>query len=139
MDFNPDAPVPTMREEIRRLIEQADEELRVAHELMEHGHYSFCAFFCQQAVEKRLKAAILIENKEAPYKSHDLRTLVGQLRKVDGAILSKCLRINPHYTTSRYPDAANGVPYKQYDKALAAELYSDAKDIFTYLEARAKK
>ncbi|MFA4905491.1 MAG: HEPN domain-containing protein [Candidatus Margulisiibacteriota bacterium] len=37
-------------------IRQADHDLKMAKSILEDGGYDICAFLCQQAVEKYLKA-----------------------------------------------------------------------------------
>lgn len=62
-------------------------------------------FHCQQAVEKCLKAFLVLSDMEPP-RSHDLLYLtlrcqsVGQLPEIDETILS---RLNPYAVEHRYP------------------------------------
>lgn len=47
-----------MNEEAMRWLSQADEDLRTAEILFSSQRYGPCAFFCQQAAEKGLKAML---------------------------------------------------------------------------------
>lgn len=47
-----------MNEEAMRWLSQADEDLRTAEILFSSQRYDPCAFFCQQAAEKGLKAML---------------------------------------------------------------------------------
>ena len=40
------------------------------------------------------------------------------------------------YTVSRYPDAANAVPYELYDEAIASEKVRNAGTIITWLRQK---
>jgi len=43
--------------------------------------------------------------------------------------------LSPHFIISRYPDAANGVPYKQYNRNIAEDLYNRAKEVIGWVKA----
>lgn len=127
-----------MREIAKQLLKQAEKDFSVAKQNLKLGNYYITAFLCQQAAEKLLKAVLIIEEKKEPEKSHDLKTLVLALKNVDAKIKIYCSRINPHYFQARYPDAANGVPFEQYDEEYAEELVSMAGAVFAYFKKRDK-
>ena len=52
-----------MREDLRELLEAAEDDLDTARKLYELGKYRYTCFFAQQAVEKYLKAPP-IQNKQ---------------------------------------------------------------------------
>lgn len=58
----------------------AKEDLGVARVLFKSGRYIYCAFFCQQAVEKLFKAIIIFETEKEPPYVHDL--IIRQKRQV---------------------------------------------------------
>lgn len=125
-----------MREITTQLLEQADEELRAAGDNLESGNFFVVAFLSQQAVEMLLKAVYIVEKKQAPPHTHNLRQLVMDLDDVDRKVISYCRRLNPHYFQSRYPDASNGTPFRQYDKEMGEELLGYAKETFKYFKER---
>ncbi|MBI3030561.1 MAG: HEPN domain-containing protein [Candidatus Rokubacteria bacterium] len=43
--------------------------------------------------------------------------------------------LNPDYTVTRYPDAANGVPYELYDEATARAKVKAAEEIARWVES----
>lgn len=61
-----------MREEIKKWIEQSNSDFDGAEYNFKGGKFYIAAFFCQQAVEKALKALFLKENKGAVPQSHSL-------------------------------------------------------------------
>ncbi|HLD75480.1 MAG TPA: HEPN domain-containing protein [Candidatus Norongarragalinales archaeon] len=55
-----------MREEAKLWLEQAAEDLDSAAANLQIRKYYVCAFFCQQAVEKALKALAIEKIREQP-------------------------------------------------------------------------
>ena len=102
-----------MRVEVERLIKQAERDLVNARKSLAAEAYELAAFVCHQAVEKYLKAAWGLGV------AADLRSHFAYL--------------NPDYTTARYPDAANGVPYEVYDRATAEAKIRTVEKVFPWL------
>ena len=44
--------------------------------------------------------------------------------------------LNPDYTVSRYPDAANGVPFEIYDADIARAKISAAREIIRWARGK---
>jgi Uncharacterized conserved protein related to C-terminal domain of eukaryotic chaperone, SACSIN len=42
--------------------------------------------------------------------------------------------LSPHFIISRYPDTANGVPFKQYNKSISEDLYNKAKEVVEWVK-----
>lgn len=114
-----------MREEARRWIVQADADLAHARASMQAGFHFAAAFACHQAAEKWLKGAVIELQRTMPPKTHNLVEL-GRSLGVPEEVLSDLRLLNPEYATSRYPDAANGVPAENYDERRAAMLLQAA-------------
>jgi HEPN domain-containing protein len=55
-----------MRKEIENWWKQAKRDLITAEHCKDSGDYYACAFFCQQSIEKGLKALFLLKNKTNP-------------------------------------------------------------------------
>ncbi|MDZ4277893.1 MAG: HEPN domain-containing protein [Dehalococcoidia bacterium] len=85
------------------------------------------AFFAQQAAEKALKALFIVNRREESPKTHNLVAIAELLRAPDH-ILAGLRRIGPVYTIARYPDAANGLPVKMFNRAMAEQAVQDAQD-----------
>lgn len=121
-----------MRIEAERLIKQADRDLINADKNIEIEAYEVAAFLAEQAVEKFLKAAWIILKADLPPHSHYLLDL-GQGLKLPEAIQHHLAFLNPDYTVTRYPDAANGVPYELYDQKIALSKVRAAEEVIEWL------
>jgi HEPN domain-containing protein len=118
-------------------IEQALEDLDTAKVLLENAKYYASAFYSQQAVEKSLKSLIIYLGKD-PGKTHSLMELIEMIEKegvsVPTNIKEDLMVLSPHFIISRYPDAANGVPFKQYNKSISEDLYNKAKEVVEWVK-----
>ncbi|MFP3189109.1 MAG: HEPN domain-containing protein [Sulfolobaceae archaeon] len=118
-------------------IEQALEDLDTAKVLLNNGKYYASAFYSQQAVEKSLKSIMIYLGKD-PGKTHSLIELIEMIEKegvtVPTKIKENLMVLSPHFIISRYPDAANGVPFKQYSKSISEDLYNRAKEVVRWVE-----
>lgn len=93
----------------------------MARSLLASGGYSGTAFHCHQAAEMLLKGLWIHRKRSAPPRFHDLVQLGADLEVPDD-VIAALRRLNPEYVIARYPDAANGVPAHNYDRARAEEL-----------------
>lgn len=122
-----------MRREIDIWVQQAEIDLKSAEKNFEGEIYYVCAFLCQQAIEKIMKAVFMNKTKNSPPNIHNLREL-GELIGLPPNLLSKARKLSRDFVISRYPDAAGDVPAKVYDKEIAKEILRDAKELFTWLQ-----
>lgn len=121
-----------MRIEAERLIKQAERDLENARKNIGIEAYELASFVAEQAVEKRLEAAWMVVRGEAPPRTHSL-TELGDPLGVPGDLRKHLVYLNADYTTARYPDAANGVPYEIYDRETAASKVDAAEELFEWL------
>lgn len=122
-----------MRPEAEGWWEQAQEDLATARATIEASRFYAAAFFCQQAVEKSLKALWIERFRELPPKTHDLTVLAERLGLP--AEFSTALKdINPAYATARYPDAANGLPARAFNDEIARRDLLGAERIMKWCE-----
>lgn len=91
-------------EEVKRWIEIADRDLDTASYLYKGKKYEECAFFCQQAVEKFLKA-IMIKMKKDIIKTHDLLVLA-EILGLPVDLRENCKELTLIQVFARYPDTA---------------------------------
>ena len=91
-----------MKEEAKRLMNKAEDDLRKGKDNFRIKNYDLASFLCQQAVEKSFKA-ILIEKTGKFPKIHDLVKL-GKIIKINEGLLGECEILNPVYIETRYPD-----------------------------------
>jgi HEPN domain-containing protein len=120
-----------MRPEAQAWWDEAEAELEGARHLLESEDYHLCAFFCQQAVEKALKALWIYRRKEMAPKIHDITELAARL-DAPGRLHTALKELNPLFATTRYPDAANGVPARMYDQSIAQERLGDAEEVMAW-------
>lgn len=124
-----------MREEVRSWWRQALEDLDAAKDNLGIGRYYVCAFLCQQAAEKALKAVAMETWREANPKTHSLPPLAKAL-SLPSELQSASRRLNAAYATSRYPDAANGIPAEIFDQEIAQTYLGDAQGIVEWARKR---
>lgn len=123
-----------MRPEVERLIRQAERDLVNARKNIGIEAYEVAAFIAQQAVEKFLKAAWMVaKGRESP-RTHSL-TELGDPLGVPAGLRKHLVFLNADYTTARYPDAANGVPYEIYDRETAESKVAAAEELFAWLRS----
>ena len=123
-----------MRKEAERLFLQARRDLANARKIIGIQGYEVTAFLCHQAVEKYLKGAWIQKKRARPPATHYLREL-GQGLRIPNRLLRHLAFLNPDYTVTRYPDAANGVPYELYDEATARAKVKAAEEIARWVES----
>lgn len=127
-----------MRIEAERLIKQAERDLTNARKNIDIGAFEVAAFLAEQAVEKHLKACWMIVRREAAPHTHSL-TELGDALGVPAGDRKHLVYLNPDYTTARYPDAANGVPYEVYDRPTAESKVQAAEEAFRWLRSLTKR
>jgi len=121
-----------MRIETQRLIKQAERDLQNASKNVGIGAFEVAAFLAEQSVEKYLKAAWTVVKREAAPRTHSL-TELGDGLGVPADIRRHLVNLNADYTTARYPDAANGVPYEVYDRDTAEAKVRAAEETMAWL------
>lgn len=121
-----------MRIEVERLLKQAQRDLLNAARNIEIDAFEVAAFLAAQAVERYLKGAWIGLRNEAPPWTHSL-TELGDALGVSPALRSRLVYLNADYTTARYPDAANGIPYEIYDRPTAESKVAAATELFEWL------
>ena len=124
-----------MREETENWWKQALEDLDAARANREIGKYFVCGFLSQQAAEKALKAVLMATERESFVKTHSLISLAKTL-SLPLELQSAARRLNAAYVTSRYPDAANGVPAEIFDEGIARGCLADAQEIVEWARTR---
>lgn len=121
-----------MRKEVKNWWDQAKRDLETAQSNFENNHLDAAAFFCQQSVEKALKALLIKKKGEFP-KIHDLVAL-SRISECSEEIINKCKKISPYYTETRYPDFLEKIPAESFSKNEISEILSLAKEVLKWLE-----
>jgi HEPN domain-containing protein len=127
-----------MRPEVQRLLKQADRDLDNARKSITIAAYEVSAFLAQQAVEKYLKGAWVVLNREPAPHTHSLPEL-GEGVGVPRELRRHLAELTPDYTVSRYPDAANAIPYELYDETTARAKVAAADEVIAWLRQRIPK
>ncbi|MFZ1239629.1 MAG: HEPN domain-containing protein [Anaerolineae bacterium] len=124
-----------MNKEALRWLTQASDDLGTAQILFDSQRYGPCAFFCEQAAEKGLKAVLYLAG-ERPW-GHSVSSLLEQVcvvLKIDpaGAPLAEAEALDEHYIRPRYPDARTDVE-AGYDQETAHDALGDAQSVLAFV------
>jgi len=121
-----------MREETRNWFEQSKHDLKTAKLLHRNNVYDSAAFHSFQSAEKALKA-LSYSLGHIPKKTHSLLELVEAL-KIKVPVMDELKKLTPHYTVSRYPDAANGIPSEIYTEDISKECIDSANKVLKWVK-----
>lgn len=125
-------------------LKEAKEDLESADELLEKKKYSRVVFFCQQAVEKSVKA--LLEMEKIFIAEHDLSTFFvrfiynnkryNDIKKNLNNILEILDYFDGEWSKTRYPKEKKGkvvAPTEIYGKDDAEEAYKKANEAYDFI------
>jgi len=126
-----------MREEILNWWAQALKDLESASKNLKIEEYYVSAFLAQQATEKALKALYIHELNESPGPTHSLLFL-GKKVHVPKKFYTGLRKISPDFVITRYPDAANGIPYELYDEEISKERLEIAGKVIEWVRGELK-
>ncbi|MHA1694018.1 MAG: HEPN domain-containing protein, partial [Candidatus Helarchaeota archaeon] len=90
-------------------------------------------FFCQQSVEKALKALFIIKKSKFPEQTHSLIYLGKQLQ-IDHQFFSLLQDLTPEFVTTRYPDIVGEAPFELYGKDNTLYFLKRTKEFFKWIE-----
>ncbi len=121
-----------MRIEVLNWWKQAKRDLESAGHALEYGDYYLVAFLSHQAVEKALKAVYIKKFGEL-IKVHDI-SFLARKNGLPEELVDECIRLNPAYIDSRYPDATGKLPVYSYKKEIAEPLFNAAKKVIKWVE-----
>lgn len=128
-----------MREEARLWLDDAQYDLESAQIMFGNARNNYAVWLARQAVEKALKAAYLIVLKKAYPKSHNLMELARELKwDIPKSISINMQFLNPHYTVTRYVDAAVGKPSDIYDSDIAEQAIAKSKETLSWINNNLK-
>lgn len=127
-----------MREEVSLWFKQAEDDLDTGKICFEKKKYYAAVFFCQQTIEKALKAYFIKTRNESPGTTHSLIYLAVET-KVPSRYYSFFKRLTPQFVNTRYPDAAYGLPSSLYDQEIAADYIKQTEEIIAWIKSQLKK
>jgi HEPN domain-containing protein len=128
-----------MKEEVRRWINFASEDLRMAELALNEGIYNQVCFHSQQCVEKVLKGFMTSRGKIHP-QSHKLADILSKISESPfDNIKEKLLILDRFYIPTRYPDALPGMlPEGLPSEKDAREALSTAKEVLEIVKKELK-
>ena len=118
---------PANKNEARRWMRQAREDLETADCLIQKRRFAFACFHCQQAVEKALKALMFSKGrlKKSDLEAHDILTLAYRASGMDQSLRGvpdMVATMHGYYIKTRYPQYQRGLD----QNTIPAEIYSHA-------------
>ena len=126
-----------MREEIKNLWEQTKKDFEVAEKNFKIKEYYVSAFFCQQSVEKTLKAFFMIKKGKSAGPTHSLIYLAKET-KIPSGFFGIFQDLSPEFVTTRYPDVAGDAPYKLYSKGKAQDYLIKSGRLIKWIKQQIK-
>jgi HEPN domain-containing protein len=116
----------TYKEESRRWLVQAQDELADADELRRRGRFYLALFHFQQAAEKAIKAYLYLtlRSREDVFTTHSLEDLLQKVRVLDRDFreVKGAKKLDEYAIQTRYPDSLPGrIPSRYFDDPEEAE------------------
>lgn len=127
-----------MRPEVQRWFLQSKEEFQTAKVSFDGQKWFAAAFWCQQAVEKALKALYIVKRKESSGTTHSL-TFLGREVGVPQEFNYLLRDLTKEYYLSRYPDATEDVPYKFYNSEEVKKYLIGTEKVIKWVESQLEK
>lgn len=127
-----------MRAEIKAWWAQAEANLQTANVNLKEERYYAAVFFCQQAVEKALKALVL-KRKRNPQSPEMFGHSLIHLAKVCGVpeqFHSFLRDLTAEYVNTHYPSTAEEPPEALYDETIAARTVASSREVLEWIEKR---
>ncbi len=126
-----------MRSETKYWLDLASDDYKNSLLLWENHRYGATVFFCQQAVEKILKAYIIEYRREAPVKTHKIEALLKlatlDIQEIDNPDVTE---LSKAYIRVRYPDL-NKQYYRR--RETVEPLVVMARKVYLWVKTKFKK
>lgn len=120
----------SIRREAKNWYDGALVDLEEAKSALSNGRFNWALFAAHQAVEKALKAAIIVLKRRSPLKTHDLSRLLSESNvKVNDEVRVGISELTPYYTIARYPNAGLERPWESIEKSTAERLVNIADKV----------
>lgn len=127
------------KEEGKRWLEQAQEDLKWAKDLAERGGYHIACFLAQQIGEKALRAYLYFMGEEIVlgHSIERLLTAAAEYNKEFSEKAKKWALLNAYYVPTRYPNSLpDGIPARVFTAEAAASAVALAEEIITYIQQK---
>ena len=127
------------REEGRRWLEQAQEDLRWAEDLAQRGGYHVACFLAQQVGEKALKGLLFAAGEELVL-GHSVERLCHDAGRYHSDLLQAVRRwavLDGFYVTTRYPNSVpDTIPARVFTEGAARQAVDLAAEIVRFAGER---
>ena len=127
-----------MRPEAELWWTQAKRDFRTARNCHASRDFYAAVFFCQQTVEKALKAAVVELVRQLPPRTHNLLELGDRLR-VPRRVRAFLMDLTPEYVVTRYPDAAGGPIDTLYDGHISRRVLTRTQEVLRWVGPRLRR
>lgn len=117
----------SLKEETFNWLKKSEDDLVTSRINLKNRRYDAAAFFCQQSIEKALKA-LEIEKLGKFDKTHDLYFL-GKKFNMPDDLLEICEELTEYYVQTRYPDT-----YADFDKNKVSASIAKAEKVMTWIK-----
>lgn len=127
-----------MKPKTQNWLDIAQDDYEVAEQLFENKKFLHCLFFCQQAIEKAIKAVYYEKNEETPPRKHNLISLAedagvfNELEPLDGDLLDT---LSQYYIESRYTEDRE-VLARKCTKAFTENILKKTGVVFEWLKSQ---
>jgi HEPN domain-containing protein len=122
---------PDFLTEARRWLALVRRDLETAAANLGIGIFHAARFFCQQAVEKALKAVLLLRTRRCPPRLHALEQLLDEAGGPQ-EFRPELVRLTQDCLLTRYPDVEPVEPSRRYDREDAERGLKAAKELLTW-------
>lgn len=122
-----------MRDEVVRWITQARADLKTARDNFRLQNYYVVALFCQQTIEKGLKALYIHKRRAVAPKTHSLPRLAREVH-LPKRFQATIDHLNPAYVFARYPDVAEDAPVNLYTKPSVTDMLDETEVLFQWIQ-----
>lgn len=124
-----------MRRETARWWKQAWEDLDTARYNFAGGKLYAAAFFCQQAVEKALKALYLEKERKPPGPTHSLIALA-RVIDVPRGFHRFLKELTTEYVVARYPNATDEIPASLYEPEVVEDYLARSTEVLEWVKEK---
>ncbi len=124
-----------MRREVEQWIKTAESEFQTAEHDVKGERFSAAAFWCQQAVEKALKAFSLHKIRDEIPKVHSLIYLA-KATEVPKQFHPFLRDLTPRFVTTRYPDVGGDLPEEIYAADNTESIMKSTKEVLEWIKTK---
>jgi HEPN domain-containing protein len=115
-------------------LEQSDYDMDTAIYMFDGGRYFYAVFMCHLAIEKALKGLYYERLKETPPKTHNLITLLNDMKIKPPEDKGKfIIKINTASIVTRYPGDLAEIK-KQYTKDIAKSILDKGNEVIKWIK-----